>query len=281
MKFEFKNEKPKEMIIPKFTTDESILSTGENGIQMLNFNMSDYVEKNYKRILDLANSKNQRAVNLIITIPFLYGMLQFVSDHPFPNDYLIKWNRIVYDYYRAKQKDQSVMDLFIKISIKINNKIYMVLKGLGNSIMSDELCTMLAVSRYSSSDERRCIKRLTRMIQGVSPSIMTEQMITDIYSKTCSDSATNLFCTVMLDRFDIFYSSDENYVYSTVNLAILDILEQALPVDGIYKVLSTYLTEKKNMNVQGRFLLRSINVSDYPRINSVIDHLEHDGYTIE
>lgn len=275
------HNKQKVEVRPVFTTDESIIRDAENGTQMIGFNWKGYVETNFFRILNLANAKNGRAVQIIINDKFLNEVLYLVDKIELSTEYVIKWNRVVYDYYRLQNKSKNTMDLFITISSKVNKRLYLILKGLGGNIMPDDLCVMLAVARYSSTDERRCIKRLTRMIQNSGSRIMSEQMITDIYCKTCADSATNLFCTVMADRFDSFYNSDENYVYSTVNLAILDILEQGLSLDDIYKVLRTYLTEKKQNGYTGRFLLKSINVSDYPRINQVIDRLESEGFDVD
>ena len=45
-------------------------------------------------------------------------------------------------------------------------------------------------------------------------------------------------------------------------------------------ILSTYLIELQKRGIVGRFLLKSINVSDYPRINSTIDKLEENGFVV-
>lgn len=251
-------------------------SIKENIPKFGNNEMLEYVKHNIKNILRLAIDKKPEALNIIIDKDFLEAMDS--SDIELDIDYQIKFNRICRSYIRNIMSDnpncsREIADLLMNNAYKINKSLSKILKGLG---LDEYVATWLSVNRYSSTEDRRNARRLTREIQHYPESIMTEQMIINIYSKTFSDQFTNLFCSVMTDRFETFLDDNEKNVYSTVNLALLDILEQ-MSYSDIEDILRSYIDELNRFKIRGRFGLLSINSADYCRINNVLEKLDSLG----
>lgn len=282
MNFNFTSNKDRTKIytMPKFG-DPGILDTGYNGLNVIGFDWKSYVDQYATRIISLAYSKDVRAISIVISMGFLKSLEEFISRNPsiLDKETLIKWNKIVYDYDRLDGRTEDIRETFINISSMIYQKQILKIKGFNNDF-SKETCTMLMVYRESSKDDKIGIKRMTRYMQHSDPQLMTDQVIANIYCMTCGDCISNMFSAVMCDRFDHFYNTAENYIYSTINLVILDIIEQGLTSDDLFKVLSSYLIDINKKEITGRFSLKSINRADYPRINSVIDKLESMGYSI-
>ena len=270
-------QKPANVVLPTETNrirkfyqiKERVSNNGYNELY-------EYAKDNLKYILSLAIDKKPEALNIIIDRDFLIAM-NMCNLEDLSRDYIIKFNRIYRSYIKndkAPIYSKEIADLLSDNAIKINKRLYTIISGLG---IPKDIALWLVVNRSSSTEERRNIRRLTREMQHVDKSIMTEQMIVDIYSKTFSDQLTNLFCSVMTDKFDTFINENEEYVYSTVSNALLDILEQ-MPYDDIESILIAYINELNSSGISGRFYLNSINSIDWPRINRVLEKLDSIGY---
>lgn len=253
-----------------YSIKEKIPTSGYN-------EMYKYAKDNLVYILKNAIDKNPNALSIIIDKDFLIGM-NMCELGELNRDNTIKYNRIFRAYVKNRDDEKiyspEIENLMRDNAIKINNRLYMIFVGLG---LPEQHAIWLAVNRYSSTEERRNVRRLTREMQHIDKSIMTEQMIVDIYSKTFSDQLTNLFCSVMTDKFTRFIDENEEYVYSTVSNALLDILEQMSYAD-IESILVSYIKELNASGISGRFYLNSINSMDWPRITRVIDKLDSMGY---
>lgn len=253
-----------------YSIKEKIPTSGYN-------EMYKYAKDNLVYILKNAIDKNPNALSIIIDKDFLIGM-NMCELGELNRDNTIKYNRIFRAYVKNRDDEKiyspEIENLMRDNAIKINNRLYMIFVGLG---LPEHHAIWLAVNRYSSTEERRNVRRLTREMQHIDKSIMTEQMIVDIYSKTFSDQLTNLFCSVMTDKFTRFIDENEEYVYSTVSNALLDILEQMSYAD-IESILVSYIKELNASGISGRFYLNSINSMDWPRITRVIDKLDSMGY---
>lgn len=268
------SDKEKELIIPKFETNETIILDFYVRLNEQNdIRISDYVFSNIHKLLDYGINKNEAALQILVNGKFLSCLLQLIVDNraDFSSDeYRYKMNRICYDYIK-EDHNVFIQNLLLNIVFNINKKIATTLMGFNLTV---EQASKLVAARYSTaSDLRINYKRITRMIQSMPYSIMTEQNIINIFDKTCTESVTDLFIAVMYDSYTTFLSSEEEEVYSTVNLALLDILE-SLPIDGINKVITSYMRIQPMMEKRPRFALKSVSVGDYPRINQVIDILE-------
>ena len=248
----------------------------ENISKFGNNEMCEYVRHNINNVLRLAIDKKPEALNIIIDKDFLEAM--DMCDIELDIDYMIKFNRICRSFIRNNTGNpnypKEIPDLMMNNAYKINKILSRILEGLG---LDKYVATWLAVNRYSSTEDRRNARRLTREIQHYPESIMTEQMIINIYSKTFNEQFTNLFCSVMTDRFETFLDNNEKFVYSTVNLALLDILEQ-MSYPDIEDILKAYIDEIHKFNIKGRFGLMTINSADYPRINNVLEKLDSLGF---
>ena len=186
--------------------------------------MIQYVTRNFSRILTLATSKKSKSLRIISDKDFLIAL--DLSRVQFSRNDISKFNRIYRAYTINPEKNviysQESADVFYRIAFRINKKMVQIIMNLG---ISEKDAIWLIVNRYSAFDERRNIKRMVRAIQHMDPKIVTEQMIVDIFSKTFNDQFENLFISVMTDRFDSFDDKNEQYVYSTVSNAVLDILD--------------------------------------------------------
>ena len=84
----------------------------------------------------------------------------------------------------------------------------------------------------------------------------------------------------MTDRFDSFDDKNEQYVYSTVSNAVLDILD-TMDEDEIRDILINYENELSQSGTSGRFSLKTINSGDYPIICEIIKELYQMGINID
>nr|DAV27459.1 MAG TPA: hypothetical protein [Caudoviricetes sp.] len=241
--------------------------------------MIQYVTRNFSKILTLATSKKSRSLRIISDKDFLIAL--DLSRVQFLRNDISKFNRIYRAYIINPEKNviysQESADVFYRIAFRINKKMVQIVMNLG---ISEKDALWLIVNRYSAFDERRNIKRMVRAIQHMDPKIVTEQMIVDIFSKTFNDQFENLFIAVMTDRFDSFDDKNEQYVYSTVSNAVLDILD-TMDEDEIRDILINYENELSQSGTSGRFSLKTINSGDYPNICEIIKELHRMGINID
>lgn len=268
-------DKHTETVIPTFKTDESIILDFYVILNEQDQNkMMEYTFTNVFKLLDMGIERNESALQVLVNDKFLACVHQLILDNRIDfssEEYRYKMNRICYDYIKMEDHNLFIHNLLINIAFCINKQIVMTLIGFG--LDRDQACRIVCARYSTASDLRINYKRTVRTIQSMPSSLMTEQNIIHIFDKTCTESVTELFCAIMFDAYSVFYSSEEEEVYSSVNLAILDILE-SLPMDGINKVITTYLRVQPTMDKRPRFALKSVNIGDYPRINQMIDILE-------
>lgn len=275
----------------KMTSDQNIMPVIQSTKEMLDdyaavLSLNDqeqlktYVRRNWPLVIDACMEKgsNMYAITVITSDQFLSTLRSMIcsSDIIFDPDRIVKFNKICYDFDRMYNRPQEILNMMIDIVFENSRQIAQTLMGFN---LNRETASKLVAARYSTPDTRVSFKRVIRVIQQQPKEIMTEQTIVDIFGKICLSPVTDLFIAMMFDVYDGFNSSEQNYVYSTVSNAVLDVVE-SLPNDGIIKVLSTYLNMKAETNSLSRFMLKSINIGDYPRINKAIDQLEFMGYMI-
>lgn len=278
--------KRKERII-KTQTEEGILKQWpevvltvqkSKGYQYVQY----YVDKHLLFIIDKALDKEARAVSIFYSNDFLIAMEYNHTE--LDHEYTVKFNSLYIDYKENVAKGIEKYDLYTE-TLLMNNAIIvnrLKINSLVNLGLEEKEAAWLVVNRYCTFSNRIGIIRLTRAIQLSSISIMDEQMIVDIYSKLCSDCATDLFCGVMEDRYtkEQFDTDSEYFIYQRVAIAILEILEKGVSSYDIEKIIMRYINEISKTKRKGRFSLNSINDIDYPRINSVLDNLKSKGINI-
>ena len=241
--------------------------------------MGGFVLNNLCELLSLALNKKSKALQIVTNSEFLIAM--DINSIPLAQEDINKFNCLYRAYMINPEKNviynSTSAILLYKIVSRLNQPLIQTIKELK---IDEKDAVWLVVNRYSSTDERRNIRRMVRVMQHMNPIIMTEQMVVDIFSKTFNQQFTNLFIAVMTDRFDSFDDADEKYVYSTISNALLDILN-TLEINDIKKIIIAYETELKNTKSNGRFSLHTVNSGDYRKICDAVDEIEEEGYTVK
>lgn len=241
--------------------------------------MIEYIKHNIFNLLSSAIDKNVKALKTITDRDFIIAL--DLSGITLNREYTNRFNRV----YRAYVINPSTNVLYNeenacllgKVALRMNMKMVNILMGIG---LSENYALWIIVNRNSSTDERRNIRRMVRAMQHMDSEIMTEQMVINIFSKTFSDQLTNLFISIMTDRFDVFDDDNEKYVYSIVSNAILDILN-TMDIDEIKDIIFDYDSELKRSGTRGRFPLLSISPGNYPSICKAIEEIESMGIKID
>lgn len=273
--------KPQQYIMPDIQTNEFVIEYFYSALNSGNINdLKEYVRTKVFDILSMCvNDKNPKALQIILNDAFLNQLYILISEGLIDldkDDYKSMLNRICYDYSQLTDRNIFIQNKMIDIVYYLNKSVVIMLQGFN---LTKEQACLIAIARYSTAPQVRTnFKRVTREIQRMTVDVMTEQTIVNIYGKLCNEPVSELFISIMQDSYENFISDEQSYIYSTVSLAILDIIE-SLPTDHIHKVLLAYLSEKPS-NKPPRFILKSISVGDYPRINDVIDSLEAAGHCI-
>lgn len=241
--------------------------------------MIEYVQQNILTLLSSAVDKKPKALRTITDKDFLVAL--DMSGIALDREYTNRFNR-VYRAYVINPANNVLYNeenacLLGKIAIRMNREMINNLMSLG---LSESYALWISVNRNSSTDERRNIRRMVRAMQHMDPDIMTEQMVVNVFSKTFSDQLTNLFISIMTDRFDAFDDDNEKYVYSAVSNAILDILN-TMDIDEIKDIVFEYENELKRSGVKGRFSMMAISPGEYPAICRAMDEIEAMGIKIE
>ena len=241
--------------------------------------MCKFVIDNIVTLLSSAVDRKAKPLLIITDKEFLIAM--DIANVSLNREYTNRFNRVYRSYVINPSKNViyklNCEELLYKIALKLNKKMVTILSGLG---LAENTALWIVVNRNSSTDERRNIRRMVRAMQHIDPNVMTEQMVVNIFSKTFNDQFCNLFISVMTDRFDVFDSKEESYVYSTVSNAMLDILN-TMDEEEIKDILMEYEDELRKSGVTGRFSLKSINSGDYKVICEKIKELESMGFKID
>ena len=241
--------------------------------------MNLYANNNILSLLTSGVSKNPKSLKILTDPDFLIGLTNIMNagELVLSREYINRYTRI----YRAYTLDPSSNAIYNERSAKLlRNIIYNLNKDVVESLketgLSEDYALIITVNRFSSTEERRNIRRAVRAMQHIDQHIMTEQRVVDIFAKLFSEQLTNLFCAIMTDRFDDFDDYNEEYVYSTVSNALLDILN-TMEVDEIKDIIMEYISELEKSGSIGRFRLNSINPTDYGNITSAIEEIEMMG----
>lgn len=256
----------------------------KNRISYTGYNdMCNFILNNITQLLTSAVDKNPNSLKIISDRDFLYAILLLMNEsnpnynilkEKFTKEYINRFNRVYRAYMINPAKNAifnlDTADLMYRIALKLN-------RDTVNKIVTKDLvesnALWIVINRYSSTDERRNIRRAVRAMQHIDRNIMDEDMIVKIFSKLFQDQLTNLFCAIMTDRFDEFDDYNESIVYSSVNIAILKILN-TMDYDEIKDILILYARELNESGIKGRFSLDTISPDDYGKIVEAKDEIE-------
>lgn len=244
----------------------------------------DLINSSYTSLLDeLVKGNDPSYVDIFTNQKFLTVFIRVMSNVTLNDEYRLYCNKLAYDYIALKKegKDENVKNLLLLLSKVVNKDLLPALLGLG---IPDKVASYLILCRYSSRKEIVNVKRLNFMMVGSGlVELFTEQTIVYIYEKLFK-SFTLLFEGTMFDVDTIGFSENMDEIYSTISLAVLDLLEN-MTTDNIRKVLISYEGDYKALySTPGvktiRFSMYSVNKTDYPRINNVLDLLQNEGIYI-
>lgn len=262
--------------INNILVDQFALQTQMESIEkMTDAELYEFALKFYNLVLENIFSKNDKmlALKLFTNVRFVNIFNQVLSSTNITSNQRIYINKLAYDYWvnPEQKKDELVKDSLLNLSRTANRDIIPRLLGLG---LPEKLCALLAMARFSSLKEIINVKRLNVLICNQSVEVFTEGMIVSVYC-VLFDRITPLFDGIMFDAWEPIEGMEIPELYSTINLAILDIMEQ-LPQDMIRSVLIDYADQKHLLYPDNRvrFNIKAISVEDYPRLCGVIDYLE-------
>ena len=227
-----------------------------------------FIDKNKAMIANLF--MNERFVSIFSQV------LSNVSI-PFTDDQKTNCNRLIYDYivYNGSKKSKHVMEILYKVGKIINRDVVPIVCALG---LDEQLAINLIIARFSTKDEYLGMQRVNVVIMNSDINIMPEQMIVWIYEKLFNH-LTPMFEGIMFDVWndDDFINEDKEEIYGTINLAILDILQDA-PMKNIISVISSFAQDRYYIHANDpiRFNIKAISLSDYGRVIEAIDHVEKD-----
>lgn len=186
-------------------------------------------------------------------------------------------NKITWDYKCQKNQSQEIRELLLELSDTINKPIVRLL----TTIVPFNSASIIALARYSSFDFEKNVNRVNLILEKYTDNLSVQNII-DIYSYLYkNDSFSRIFGIIMFATNKQDYGSEELERYGRISIAILEILEHGLSLNGIIYVLKNYANLCTFYpNIRKRFSMRSNAKSDYPRIYSVLDYLEANGINI-
>lgn len=258
---------------------EYCLNDFTNAIFDENYTDDDIINKfqNYYEefISEVANSDSGKYNNIIINERFLSLLYKLINIKPISEYTRINLCKIIYNYTLLFPNKEQIILSSLQSIAEVINKNYIVKLFKLFPLLDRSLPILLSVVRFSISDDIIAVVRLNKLIEKYPIHIMNEQTIVDIYS-ILFERFTPCFIGTMFD-VDI-PKGDLIETYDMISLSVLDILEN-MPLADIRIVLLGYYKEywrrqqNKNNIIPVRFKMFTVNCSDYPRINSIVDQL--------
>lgn len=214
--------------------------------------------------------------NVLRDPKFISSFIRAINSIPLDYTTKVACNKITYDYFTSDNPDPAIKQQYLSMSKTINRDAINKLMSIG---LNENIASNLALSRYSSANERTNVKRLNFAIYHRDPSLMTEQMVVWIYEKLFN-RISDLFQATMFEVYTPQQQEDfgENFmeVYGVVGLAVLIILNN-MTSDNIRKVLIGYEAEwEYKGRPPVRFSLRALS-GDYSRIRNVVEYMDSIG----
>ena len=163
----------------------------KNRISKYGYNeMCNFVINNITELLTSAVDKNPNSLKIITDRDFLIAFN--MTNLNLTKEYINRFNRVYRAYMINPAKNaifsQECANLMYTIALKYNREVV-------NEIVTKDLvesnALWIVINRYSSTDERRNIRRAVRAMQHIDRNIMDENMITRIFTKLFKDQLTN------------------------------------------------------------------------------------------
>ena len=271
-----------------FSTEEYLISTFLKKIQEgsisdpgLEFEIGNHISK-YCDYDGFKNPDTRKIYQALWTNErFLSMFFRIISEHKNIKDYVKRFYnisvcKIAYDYYfeigsenLKKNKPDPIAKLFIDIVRVLNIDSILPL----TTTMQEIHAIFIVMSRYSSFNMEKCIKRVNEFIMRLGYDFSAKNII-DIYSYLY-ESFSIVFNVTMTQIYDLSTLDNlELSNYYHMNTAILIIVNSMTSYD-IFKVLNGYANYVALFNKETRFDIKTI--TDYDRIIPIMNQLMNDG----
>lgn len=245
-------------------------------------NLYKFIGLSYQSLIDIEfinqGAHRIQLANVFKNFRFVSAFCNVLSSVKLTPIQKIGCNKLIYDYFTMENgKDNNIVNVLYNLGYNINSECIAKLSGRG---ISREIMIYLAVSRYSTTDSILATKRVNLIIMNQPLSIMTEQVIIDIYSALFNDSLTSLFLGIMFDNDESEMDYESEEIYGNITLAILDIIAE-LPIEMIVHLIKSFTQSKMycHINDTARFDIHSIS-QDYSRILYAIQCVEMEGIKV-
>lgn len=280
-------EKDRSTFIPDFPTENMTLNdvaqTIRSSSNMSREQLEDMLRRNYSIFLDekylTDYNCRQSVIDVFSNEIFILSLAKVLSTEILTDKQITCCNKVTWDYM-SQDKEETNPDIrksLMQLSGTVNKRIVTVLTGY----IPAQIAQLLALARYSSFKEQKNIDRTNYVIIKYLKGVNVQQVV-NIYGVLFRNTKLSIvFNCIMRDTNTSNFSLEEKERYGIISTAILEILEQGMSTQDITTILKYYIDSytfdcgivKKIVNT--RFSLWSINPTDYPRINSVLQSFEN------
>lgn len=235
------------------------------------------LNENYKTVMiEICDKSNGFYTGFMLNDKFVTAFTQVINNlytnNTISHEDIVYTNKIIYSFLTSQySKDEHIVSLMMNLCRAINKKYIPELLGRG---FTDDQASILAMNRFSSTNEYTNIQRLNSCIIQYPLELMSVQNIVNVYF-AMTNKMTTLFEATMFKCDDKVETESQSEIYSRISLAILVILED-MPLEDIRTVLASYAGDYSMLYAGSncRFSMNSLS-TDYPRINSVVANMRH------
>ena len=244
---------------------KNINMLGEQDIKHIIIRQHDTI-LNYDRFL--ANERKY-ALKLFTNPKFLTILLDVIGTLDLTDHEIVCINKLTYDYYVSKDKDEVVSKLLLDLSYFVNNKTAIRLSAI-YGIQGGRILAMVSKSCFKIEKN---IARINRFIIKSNIALSVKDII-DTYCILFDHFMYPIIYT-MLELRPKNITTIENDRFTAISKAMIILLNSMTSAD-IYKVLSNYIYILQLTDVKyTRFSLRSTcKQGNLYRISAVIDQLD-------
>lgn len=279
-------EKDTSTFIPDFPTEnmtlDDVATTIRSSKDMTISELEDMIRRNYNIFLDekyLTDFNCRKSViDVFSNESFILSLSKVLSTEILTDKQITCCNKVTWDYMSQSRIniEENIKKALMTLSGTVNRQIVTVLSGY----VPAQIAQILALARYSSFKEEKNIDRTNYVIVKYLKGTNVQQVV-NIYGVLFRNTKLSIvFNCIMHDVDTSGFNVEEKERYGIISTSILEILEQGMSINDISIILKYYIDNflfehdiiKKN--IKPRFSLWSINPSDYPRINSVLQSLE-------
>lgn len=230
-------------------------------------NLSEILATNPHELVDHCFYFNEKIFYTIMDVLNKYPNCIYSED----NRYLYILNSVlfnIYSIYLFKEEDDK-LKLIEGILYQLNPQVKYVVDKTG---VPEYLVGQLIAARYSANDN---ITRFKMMINKLETPVYKKYFNINsliwYISNICNDPFSDFFIGFMMSNDIPYFVDDTFYKYDLLSDAVFHIMDNRLDFNHLYNVLTKYYSVYGNGNFKPRFLLSSIDLSDYPNLERAVN----------